>query len=131
MNSKSSQTHQVERGRIWFGALTLNGLPVAGLPASVLARDVSLAGQSVRVVAVVPDEKNHFPRARSGEVGLMEGWGVARAVNEVVTADENAQNKRPIVAIVNVRSQAYGRREEAFGIHQALAAAGQPTQAPA
>ena len=124
MNSKSSQTHQVERGRIWFDALTLNGLPVAGLPASVLARDVSLAGQSVRVVAVVPDEKNHFPRARSGEVGLMEGWGVARAVNEVVAADENAQNKRPILAIVDVRSQAYGRREEAFGIHQALAAAG-------
>ena len=92
MNSKSSQTHQVERGRIWFDALTLNGLPVDGLPASVLARDVSLAGQSVRVVAVVPDEKNHFPRARSGEVGLMEGWGVARAVNEVVAADENAQN---------------------------------------
>ena len=32
-------------------------------------------------------------------------------------------DKRPIIAIVDVPSQAYGRREEALGIHQALAAA--------
>ncbi|PAW18516.1 hypothetical protein CKJ90_13610, partial [Klebsiella pneumoniae] len=31
--------------------------------------------------------------------------------------------KRPIVAVIDVPSQAYGRREEAFGIHQALAGA--------
>lgn len=32
-------------------------------------------------------------------------------------------DKRPLIAIVDVPSQAYGRREEALGIHQALAAA--------
>ncbi|WP_410002442.1 biotin-independent malonate decarboxylase subunit gamma, partial [Klebsiella pneumoniae] len=31
--------------------------------------------------------------------------------------------ERPIVAVIDVPSQAYGRREEAFGIHQALAGA--------
>ena len=38
-------------------------------------------------------------------------------------ADANSEVKRPIVAIIDVPSQAYGRREEAFGIHQALAGA--------
>lgn len=123
MNDKISQAVQ-SRGRIWFDALTLKGADVAGLPASVLARDVQLGHHAARVIAVVPDANNHFPRARNGEVGLLEGWGVARAVNQVVAADAQSSNKRPIIAIVDVRSQAYGRREEAFGIHQALAAAG-------
>lgn len=122
MNDKTSQV--AERGRIWFEALSAQGTDVAGLPASVLARDVQLDNRAARVIAVVPDVNNHFPRARNGEVGLLEGWGVARAVNQVVAADAQSRTKRPIIAVVDVRSQAYGRREEAFGIHQALAAAG-------
>ena len=124
MNDKTPKMEQVSRGRIWLDALTSKGNTVVGLPASVQARDVRLGDRSVRMIAVVADENNHFPRARNGEVGLLEGWGVARAVNEVVAADANSPHKRPIIAIVDVRSQAYGRREEAFGIHQALAAAG-------
>jgi malonate decarboxylase gamma subunit len=73
----------------------------------------------VRFIAVVTDPQNRFPRARNGEVGLLEGWGLAKAVDEaIITGD-----KRPLIAIVDVPSQAYGRREEALGIHQALAAA--------
>ncbi len=43
-------------------------------------------------------------------------------VSETVAADADKAVKRPIVAVIDVPSQAYGRREEAFGIHQALAA---------
>jgi malonate decarboxylase gamma subunit len=56
-------------------------------------------------------------------VGLVEGWQLAQAVQEVVAADRGAAVKRPLVAVIDVVSQAYGRREEAFGIHQALAGA--------
>lgn len=44
-------------------------------------------------------------------------------VSETVAADADKPVKRPIVAVIDVPSQAYGRREEAFGIHQALAGA--------
>ena len=44
-------------------------------------------------------------------------------VSETVAADADNTVKRPIVAVIDVPSQAYGRREEGFGIHQALAGA--------
>lgn len=81
--------------------------------------DGVLGEQAVRFIAVVTDAQNRFPRARNGEVGLLEGWGLAKAVDEAIEKGD----KRPIIAIVDVPSQAYGRREEALGIHQALAAA--------
>lgn len=43
-------------------------------------------------------------------------------MSDAVEADRNGQ-KRAIVAVIDVPSQAYGRREEALGIHQALAGA--------
>ncbi|KHL18009.1 UNVERIFIED_CONTAM: malonate decarboxylase subunit gamma, partial [Mumia flava] len=72
---------------------------------------------------VVPDAENRFPRARNGEVGLVEGWQLARAVRDAMRADAGQEKKRAIVAVIDVASQAYGRREEAYGIHLALAAA--------
>ena len=65
---------------------------------------------------------NRFPRARAGEVGLDEGWSLAAQVRQTMQQDRDAA-KRPIVAIVDVSSQAYGRREELLGIHLACAAA--------
>lgn len=56
-------------------------------------------------------------RAASGEVGLLEGWTLAKVVNETIAADADQPVKRPIVAVIDVPSRAYGRREEAFGIH--------------
>ncbi|MCJ8204687.1 biotin-independent malonate decarboxylase subunit gamma [Pseudomonas sp. RGM2987] len=111
------------RGLRWFEALSGNALPVQGLPASLKVADVRLGEQQVRLLAVVADPDNRFPRARSGEVGLLEGWGLAKAVDDVIAADRDAPSKRPLIAIVDVPSQAYGRREEALGIHQALAGA--------
>lgn len=107
------------RGLQWFNALSAGAAPVAGLPASLKVADGVLGEQAVRFIAVVPDAANRFPRARQGEVGLLEGWGLAKAVDEAIASGD----QRPIIAIVDVPSQAYGRREEALGIHQALAAA--------
>ncbi|MCG6573180.1 biotin-independent malonate decarboxylase subunit gamma [Pseudomonas sp. AF32] len=111
------------RGLRWFEALSNGARLLHGLPASLKVADTQLGGQDVRLLAVVADPDNRFPRARNGEVGLLEGWGLAKAVNDAVEADRDAPVKRPLIAIVDVPSQAYGRREEALGIHQALAGA--------
>ncbi|WP_409285420.1 biotin-independent malonate decarboxylase subunit gamma [Pseudomonas protegens] len=111
------------RGQNWFNALSGGAAPVAGLPPSLRVADGELMGQPVRFIAVVADPENRFPRARQGEVGLLEGWGLAKAVDEVIDADRDQPHKRALIAIVDVPSQAYGRREEALGIHQALAGA--------
>ena len=44
-------------------------------------------------------------------------------LREAVARDASSEHKRPIVAIVDVKSQAYGYREEMLGIHLACAAA--------
>lgn len=111
------------RGELWLETLSPNAKRIAGLCPSVQAADGELNGEAVRFVAVVPDANNHFPRAAKGEVGLLEGWTLAKVVSETVAADADKGVKRPIVAVIDVPSQAYGRREEAFGIHQALAGA--------
>jgi malonate decarboxylase gamma subunit len=107
------------RGLQWFNALSAGAQPVDGLPNSLKVADGVLGEHQVRFIAVVSDAQNRFPRARNGEVGLLEGWGLAKAVDEAIATGD----KRPLIAIVDVPSQAYGRREEALGIHQALAAA--------
>ncbi|MEE4462711.1 biotin-independent malonate decarboxylase subunit gamma [Azotobacter chroococcum] len=112
-----------QRGLNWLRALTGNAAEQPGYPASLKVVDAPLAGRPARYLAVVPDADNRFPRARSGEVGLLEGWSLGRALDEVIAADRDAPVKRAVVAVVDVPSQAYGRREEALGIHQALAGA--------
>jgi len=88
---------------------------------SVLVADTTLQKDRVRFLAIVPDPNNRFPCARQGQVGLQEGWNLAKQVRDVIKADENG-GKRAIIAIVDVPSQAYGRREELLGIF--LAACG-------
>ena len=111
------------RGAIWLAALTAKAVPLPDYPASVRVVDAPLAGGQARYLAVLPDPHNRFTRARSGEVGLVEAWQLACAVRQVVLEDRELAVKRPIVAVIDVASQAYGRREEAYGIHQALAGA--------
>jgi len=111
------------RGLNWFNALSAGAPAVEGLPASLKVAQGVLGDQPVRFIAVVADPANRFVRARNGEVGLLEGWGLAKAVDEVIAADQHKADKRALIAIIDVPSQAYGRREEALGIHQALAAA--------
>ena len=111
------------RGLNWFNALAGGAREVKDLPPSLKVADGQLGGQPARFIAVVADPENRFVRARQGEVGLLEGWGLARTVDEVIAADQDQAHKRTLIAIVDVPSQAYGRREEALGIHLALAGA--------
>jgi malonate decarboxylase gamma subunit len=112
-----------QRGSHWFDGLSAGAVGVPGLPLSVRAADGAVGDYPTRFVAVVADAANRFPRAREGEVGLLEGWGLAQAVDAVIALDRDAARQRALVAIIDVPSQAYGRREEALGIHQALAGA--------
>lgn len=116
-------TNSQSRGALWLDRLTNNAPLMPGLCHSVRVADADLNGESARFIAVVPDAQNHFPRAAGGEVGLMEGWTLAKVVSETISADAGGDRKRPIIAVIDVPSQAYGRREEGFGIHQALAGA--------
>jgi len=110
------------RGRIWFEALA--GRQAKHVPSvpSVLVADTTLQKERVRFLAIVPDPDNRFPCASQGQVGLQEGWNLAKQVRDAIGADESGE-KRAIIAIVDVPSQAYGRREELLGIFLAAAAA--------
>jgi malonate decarboxylase gamma subunit len=110
------------RGKAWFRALTGGDSPMDGDPGSVLTSDVALGKDSARFLCVVPNPQGRFPCARKGEVGLEEAYTLAVRIREVVDGGEKG-SKRPIVAIVDVKSQAYGRREETTGIFLAAAAA--------
>lgn len=115
----------LSRGDYWFHLLASQGKAVSGLSTSIKVADIAINDHKIRYIAVVPDKNNPFPRARKGQVGLLEGWSLAKVINESIEADkEQDKNKKTaIIAIIDVASQAYGRREEAYGIHQALAGA--------
>jgi biotin-independent malonate decarboxylase gamma subunit len=113
------------RGAAWFTALTgvaADDATFRGV-ASVLVADNEIGDRSTRVLATRPDPANRWPRARAGELGLDEGWALAAAVRQAVDADAHGDVQRTILAIVDSPSQAYGYREEALALHQALAAA--------
>ncbi|MEX7540168.1 biotin-independent malonate decarboxylase subunit gamma, partial [Acinetobacter baumannii] len=84
------------RGAHWFKAFTQGFKTVEGFPASVWVADGVIDQQAVRVIAVVQDSNNLFPRARQGEVGLLEGWSLAKAVDDVIQADTHSETKRGI-----------------------------------
>ena len=112
------------RGRLWFTALT--GQPGKSTdksdPESVLIADAPIGGAQARFLCVVPNAHARFPRASEGEVGLEEAYALATHVREVINSHK-VGDRRPIVAIVDVKSQAYGRREETAAIHLAAAVA--------
>ncbi|MRT58357.1 biotin-independent malonate decarboxylase subunit gamma [Enterobacteriaceae bacterium RIT693] len=116
-------SQKLNRAAVWLDTLVPDAPRMAGLCASVQVADGNVDGKPARFIAVVPDANNHYPRAAGGEVGLLEGWTLAKVVSETIAEDANKAEKRAIVAVIDVPSQAYGRREEAFGIHQALAGA--------
>ena len=113
------------RGRAWFQTLTGKNEPLTGDPGSVLAANSLLGGETSLFLCVVPNSKSRFPCVRDGQVGLEEAYTLATRVREAIAEDSNKAkaDKRPIIAIVDVKSQAYGRREETAGIFLAAAAA--------
>jgi len=107
----------MSRGRTWFEALA-GATPE---PVSVLCADGTVGGERTRFLVVVPNAEATFPRASGGELGLEEGWALARHVREAVAVDDG--HRRALVAVVDVPGQPYGYREELLGLHLALAAA--------
>jgi malonate decarboxylase beta subunit len=53
---------------------------------------------------------------------LTESLALAQSVRDLIDADRDAHDKRAIIAVVDLPSQAYGRIEEMAGLHQAMAA---------
>jgi malonate decarboxylase gamma subunit len=113
---------QSARGLRWFEGLTGQAGLLAATPRTVRVADAPIGAESARFIAVVPDAGNRFPRARQGEVGLDEAWTLARQVRRTISEDRDGA-PRALIAVVDVSSQAYGRREELLGIHLACAAA--------
>jgi malonate decarboxylase gamma subunit len=109
-------------GLRWLEALTGSAGLLESPPRTVRVADAPLGAEVARFIAVVPDPDNRFPRARAGEVGLDEALGLAREVRRTI-AEDARRTPRAIIALVDVTSQAYGRREELLGIHLAGAAA--------
>ena len=111
------------RGRAWFKALTGSDAPDHGDPNSVLATTAPVGNGSGLFLCVVPDDDSRFPCVRDGQVGLEEAFALAAHIRAVISEDSDKprEAKRPIIAIVDVKSQAYGRREETAGIFFAAA----------
>lgn len=109
----------MSRGMRWFEALSAGE---AAASESVQVADVQWIGQPLRLIAVVPNKRGRFPRARSGQVGIEEGWKIASRVHEAIAADQG-KPPRALVLVVDVPGQAFGYHEEALALHESLAAA--------
>ena len=112
------------RGRAWFEALTGIYQPSTGDPDTVLASEAQIGDETALFLCVVPNPSSRFPCVRDGQVGLEEAFTLAHHLRRVIAQDREKPKarKRPVVAIVDVKSQAYGRREETAGIFFAAAA---------
>jgi malonate decarboxylase gamma subunit len=112
------------RGRAWFKTLAGNDQPRTGDPGSVLTADAQAGRETALFLCVVPNPDSRFPCVRDGQVGLEEAYALATRIREAIDEDRDKpkSEKRPIVAIIDVKSQAYGRREETAGIFLAAAA---------
>lgn len=103
------------RGSTWTQALAAGD--VERVEGSILVADSQLGDEVARLLCVVADPTSPYPRARRGEVGVRESLVLAGAVRTAVAGG------MPVVAVVDVPGQAYGRLEETVGLHLAVAAA--------
>ena len=113
------------RGRVWFEAVTGEHQSRPGDPMSVLFIRARIGKDSALFLCVVPNKESRFPCVRDGQVGLEEAYALAFRVRQAMEDDREKPRaeKSPIIAVVDVKSQAYGRREETAGIFLAAAAA--------
>jgi biotin-independent malonate decarboxylase gamma subunit len=113
----------MSRGSTWTHGLAGDGKVTEIVP-SVLRADIQVGDSTATVLAVAPDPASPYPRARAGEVGLRESLVLAEQVTAIRTGDtRDRAAKQPIIAIVDLPSQAYGRLEETLGIHQSISCA--------
>lgn len=111
------------RGHRWLAALATSA--PSRIATTVLEAQGCFGGGDATLLSVVPDPTSPFHRARHGEVGLLESLALAERITSIVAAEAAlpATQKRPIIAVVDLPSQAYGRLEEMVGLHLHLAAA--------
>ncbi len=107
-------------GYQWFAALTGLNHPVSSSATVYTATSDQFLEDAV-VTAIVPNEQNPMYRVRNGEVGLMEGFEMGHLLETIYEEDKDKAVKRPVIAVIDVPSQAYGYNEELIGIHVALA----------
>ena len=103
------------RGSTWTQALADGD--VERVEGSLLVADCQLGDDTARILCVVEDPTSPYLRARRGEVGVRESLVLAGAVRTAMA------DGMPVVAVVDVPSQAYGRLEETVGLHLTVAAA--------
>jgi malonate decarboxylase gamma subunit len=113
------------RGQTWFAALTGRKEADPGDPKSVLSAEARIGQETGLFLCLTPNPESRFPCVRDGQVGLEEAYALAAHVRWAVKEDreKSKSQRRPFIAIVDVKSQAYGRREETAGIFLAAAAA--------
>lgn len=104
------------RAALWLNKLAPDAPLMSGLCPSVRVADGQINGENVRFIAVVPDANNHYPRAAGGEVGLLEGWTLAKVVNETIAADADQPVKRPIVAVIDAAVPMAAAKKLAFTV---------------
>ncbi|WP_163653163.1 biotin-independent malonate decarboxylase subunit beta [Listeria sp. PSOL-1] len=107
-------------GKTWFSAFTGIKNPVSPTK-TVLYANKKIQNKEIAFLTIIPDKRNRFSRAQKGEMGLMEGFTLAKTIQQIISEDQEKAKKRAIVAIVDVPSQAYGYNEELIGIHMSLA----------
>ncbi len=122
-SARETPTSTSERGKTWTEALT--EIDLLGPCPSVLRGELRLDGCESVILSVVADPESHYHRAAHGELGLREGLVLAEQIIQVVKTDQKLRRaeKRPLIAIVDVPSQAYGWIEETIGLHHVLACA--------
>ena len=113
MSSCSSEVRSTSASRVPYESATTDEREL---------NPTDIGDETARFLCVVPDHDSRFPCASHGEVGLEQAYTLSTRIREIIAADRDG-TKRPIIAIVDVKSQAYGRREEIGGIHLAAAAA--------
>ena len=113
------------RGQTWFAALTGRREAEPGDPKSVLSAEAPIGQDTGLFLCLTPNPESRFPCVRDGQVGLEEAYALAAHVRRAMKEDreKSRSQRRPFIAIVDVKSQAYGRREETAGIFLAAAAA--------
>ncbi|WP_297074489.1 biotin-independent malonate decarboxylase subunit beta, partial [uncultured Enterococcus sp.] len=120
MITSGEQAASESIGYRWFEALS--GIPCPQSSVStVFYAPGTLGDQEVVFTSIVTDPENEMYRVRNGEVGLVEGFRMGQILEQIYQEDRNQTKKRPVIAIIDVPSQAYGYNEELIGIHIALA----------
>lgn len=111
-------------GYQWFQALGAFSNPHSSM-GTVYYGPTAAFSEAAVLTAVVADKENVTYRVRNGEVGLYEGFTLAQILEQVYQEDQAKVVKRPVIALIDVPSQAYGYNEELIGIHVSLANAAQ------